>query len=168
MGSGKCRLYIGTGGSRGAAPDSGFVLSSKLAVWASRKANRLSKAQRSRFNTACIVYDEESGRYFYGRNRGIELANAKKNAVLFGDGSNPGILPAQTLKNGLIVGRCAEVDAVNKALNAGARLKNLTMLTIYADNGRSGLFGSKKCSCPNCTYAFKGRIKFNHSGWEEP
>lgn len=62
-----------------------------------------------------------------------------------------------SLKNGLIVGRCAEVDAVNKALNAGARLENLTMLTIYADNGRSGLFGSKKCSCPNCTYAFKGR-----------
>lgn len=167
MGSGKCRLYIGTAGSRGAAPGSGIVLSSKLTAWASRKAERLSKKQRNGFNTACIVYDEESGRYFYGRNRGIELAGAKKNAVLFGDGSKPGILPAQTLENGLTVGRCAEVDAVNKALNAGARLENLTMLTIYADDGRGGLFGSKKRSCLNCTHAFKGRIKCNHSGWEE-
>ncbi len=167
MGSGKCRLYIGTAGSRSAAPGSGIVLSSKLTAWASRKAERLSKGQRRKFNTACIVYDEESGRYFYGRNKGIELAGAKKNTVLFGDGSNPGILPGQTLKNGLTVGQCAEVDAVNKALNAGARLENLTMLTIYADDGRGSKFGSKKRACPNCTYAFKDTIKCNHSGWEE-
>lgn len=89
MGSGKCRLYIGTGGSRGAAPDSGFVLSSKLTAWASRKADRLSKAQRGRFNTACIVYNEESGRYFYGRNQGIELANAKKNPCCLAIGTIP-------------------------------------------------------------------------------
>ena len=167
MGSGKRGLYLGTVGARGARPGSAVLMSAKLTAWAHRKAMGLSGRQRRAFNTACIVYDEESGRYFYGRNKGVELGNAKKNPVLFGEEGKPGILPIKSLKKDLIVGRCAEVDAVNKALNAGARPENLTMMTIYADEGRGGKFGSKKCACPNCTYAFKGRIKHNYSGWEE-
>lgn len=28
-------------------------------------------------------------------------------------------------------------------------------------------FGEPKFACANCTYAFKGKIKHNHSGWKE-
>jgi hypothetical protein len=167
MGSGVSGLYVGTAGARSAAPVSAAVMSSKLVAWAQRKSSGMSNCQRRKFNTACVVYDEESGRYFYGRNRGIELGGNPKNPQLFGGKGIEGILPSATLKDGLTVGQCAEVDAVNKALNAGAKLGNLTMMTIFADEGRGGRFGRPKCACPNCTYAFKGRIKYNHSGWEE-
>lgn len=182
MGSGKRGLYGGTVGSGAtskpanagispetlralitAANSSKPVMTQKVKDWAQKEADELaaiSKRKRNKFNTASVVYDEESGQYFYGRNKGIELSGVEKNPQLFGEN---GILPKKPL-NDYPFGNCAEVDAINSALNAGAKLGNLTLTTIHtSDKG----FGDPKKACKNCTYTFKGKIKHNHSGWEE-
>lgn len=64
--------------------------------------------------------------------------------------------------NRYAVGNCAEVDAVNNALNAGAKLENLYMSTIYTTKSS---FGCLKSACENCTYTFKGKIIENFAGW---
>lgn len=138
-------------------------MTTAVSSWTKKKADELSavsKTKRSKFNTASTVYDEESGKYFYGRNRGIELSGSKKNPKLFG---KDGVLPKQSL-NIYPVGNCSEVDAINNALNSGAKLENLTLLTVHTH--KEG-FGKPKIACENCTYAFKGKIKHNHSGWKE-
>ena len=132
--------------------------------WARREVDnlsRVSKRKRRDFNTACIAYDVETGREYYGRNAGIEISGAPKNPLLFGSGEKLGLLPQASL-NHLKVGNCAEVDAVNQALNAGASIGNLHIRTICADERR---FGQDKPACLNCTHAFKGRVKGNYSGW---
>lgn len=181
MGSGKSGLYSGTVGSgaahvvaAGISPETARailiavksskpVMTQKVKDWAQKEVDTLeavSRGKRKKFNTASIVYDEESDQYFYGRNNGIELSGAEKNPELFGEN---GILPKKPL-NDYPFGNCAEVDAINSALNAGAKLKNLTLTTIHASNKG---FGEPKKACKNCTYTFKGKIKHNHTGWEE-
>lgn len=61
------------------------------------------------------------------------------------------------------VGNCAEVDAINQALNSGAKLENITIYTIHTTKGH---VGRRKEACENCTFAFKGKIKKNHTGWK--
>lgn len=99
-----------------------------------------------------------SEKNFFGRNKGIELSNADKHPLLFGEN---GILPSKSL-NEYVVGNCAEVDGVNQALNAGGKIENMYMLTIHTTNEA---LGEAKIACENCTYAFKGKIKLNISGW---
>ena len=94
-------------------------------------------------------------------NRGIQLDKATKNPILFGDGTNKGILPEKSL-NQYSVGNCAEVHAVNKALNAGAQLKDLHISTIHTTKTS---MGEPKVACENCTYAFKGKVKHNNTDW---
>lgn len=138
----------------------------KIKSWANDEAERLSgisKRQREKFNTASIVYDESTGKYYYGKNKGISINNTFKNPILFGDDNSKGILPEKSL-NKYIVGNCAEVDAVNNALNDGAKLENLYMSTIHTTNNS---FGDLKSACENCTYTFKGKIVENYAGWFE-
>lgn len=130
--------------------------------WAKRLQEGMSRTQRSKFNTACMVVDISTGKVYYGRNHGIELDHAKKNPTLFGDGTSKGLLPNPSL-NHYSVGNCAEADAINKALNAGASLANLQLMTIHTT--KKG-FGKLKCACENCTAAFKGNVAGNHSGWK--
>ena len=61
----------------------------------------------------------------------------------------------------LAVGNCAEIHAVNKALNDGASLSNLRMYTIHTTKSS---FGKAKEACENCTHALKGNIKTNYTG----
>ena len=134
--------------------------------WAQRKAEELaaiSKTQRDRFNTATVVYDESNGKYYYGRNNGIAKDGSPKNAILFGDETHEGILPKHTL-NDYVIGNCAEVDAINNALNDKAELKNLHITTIHTTPSS---MGKSKPACKNCTYSFKGRIKRNYTGWHQ-
>ena len=98
---------------------------------------------------------------YFGRNYGIEGDGSEKNPLLFGDSTRAGILPKKSL-NGYPIGNCAEVDAVNTALNAGASLSNLQLMTIHVTKKS---FGKLKPACENCTVAFRGRIKGNYSGW---
>ena len=67
-----------------------------------------------------------TGKYYNGRNHGIEIDHSKKNPILFGDTNHKGLLPEKSL-NRLPLGNCAEIHAVNKALNDGAKLKNQSL-----------------------------------------
>lgn len=136
----------------------------KVVLWANNESNRLlkiSKRQRDKFNTASIVYDKSTGKYYYGRNKGISINNKDKNHILFGDDNSKGILPEKSF-NKYDVGNCAEVDAVNNALNDRAKLENLYMSTMDTTEFR---FGDLKNACENCTYTFKGKIIENYAGW---
>ena len=137
--------------------------------WAKRKFNELPKEIRNKFNTACIVYYEnkdsyeDKDSYFFGRNGGYLEEQYERNPIIFGDESHEGILPNEQICK-YPIGNCAEVDAVNRALNANAKLESLFMLTIHTTKRR---FGDYKESCENCEYTFKGRIKHNFSGWKD-
>ena len=168
MGSGKSDLYFGTYGAKPTSTNnppntlhSKEIMQKNVHSWAVREKNKLSKTQQGKFNTACVVYDCTTGKRYYGRNNGIDRNGDKKNPLLFGKDGKGGILPKSSL-NHLEVGRCAEVDAVNRALNNGAKLENLYMMTIYT---RDDMFGQPKKACLNCTYTFKGKIKENHAKW---
>lgn len=165
MGSGNKGHYNGTHGSSAYAPHKPAQLHKKLSTWAKRVANQLestSKRQRDLFNVACIVYDISTGKRYYGRNNGIQRNNEPKNEILFGNKTQTGLLPTKSL-NRYRIGNCAEVDAVNKALNHGAKLKNLYMTTIDTTKNN---FGKLKEACKNCTYTFKGKIRINYAGWK--
>ncbi len=168
MGSGTSGLYVGTYGANDLTKGkktkenpSKEAMHQSINQWAISEKNKLSKTQQNKFNTACIACDCVTGNQYYGRNNGIKISGDEKNPILFGENDKGGILPTTSL-NHLEVGRCAEVDAVNKALNSGAKLENLYMLTIHT---RSDMFGELKKACENCTYAFKDKIKENYAGW---
>ncbi|WP_034467762.1 hypothetical protein [Butyrivibrio proteoclasticus] len=166
MGSGKGKRYSGTTGAKAGTGPHARTMHSKVNNWAKDKASELekkSKRQRDKFNTAAVVYDESTQKYYYGMNRGIQLDNANKNPILFGDDHTKGILPEKSLNN-YSVGNCAEVHAINKALNDGAKLKDLHITTIHTE---SKSMGNPKEACENCTYAFKKKIKHNNTGWHK-
>ena len=104
-----------------------------------------SNRQLNKFNTATVAYDVTTGNYYYGMNRGIQIS---------GDSLNPSLkswLPESSL-NEFRLGNCAEVDAVNQALNDGADIKNLYLYTINTKNNLH------KAMCKNCVYTFKNRV----------
>ena len=136
-----------------------------VVLWAKEQVSELEKKsnrQREKFNTASIAYDESTGKYYYGRNGGIEKNASPKNPILFGDSTHEGILPKESL-NIYKIGNCAEVDAINNALNNGAKLENLHISTIHTTKDN---MGKPKAACENCTYAFKGKVKRNYTGWK--
>ena len=51
-----------------------------------------------------------------------------------------------------VVGNCAEVDAVNKALIDGAKMDNLVLYTYDIIND------IPKGMCENCIFTFRGRV----------
>ncbi len=164
MGSGVSEAYGGThGSSQSTSGSSAAAMHQRVSNWAQRMQSELPNNQRKRFNTACAVVDAETGRTYYGRNRGIKEEGERENSILFGDGKHSGLLPSSTI-SGYEIGNCAEAHAVNRALNAGAKVENLRMITIHVTKSR---MGELKAACKNCTYAFKGRIKGNYSGWTE-
>ncbi|MBR4529311.1 MAG: hypothetical protein IKO80_03420 [Lachnospiraceae bacterium] len=166
MGTGAGGKYSGTSGARAGRGPYARAMHAKLLSWAGRKAydlEKVSNRQREKFNTASVVYDESTGKYYYGMNRGIKLEHEEKNPILFGDSTRKGILPQKSLNN-YEVGNCAEVHAINRALNDNASLGNLHITTIHTTNSS---MGEAKTACENCTHAFKGRIKHNNTGWKK-
>ena len=152
-------LFSGTSGSRHTSSEIKTYSKGKLTSWAKEQKEGMSGKQKQKFNTACIVYDEKTGKCYYGRNAGIPNYGASIHPDL------QAILPKEKLcKNE--IGNCAEVDAVNKALKAGAKIKNLHMTTIHTNETSKHSFGDYKAACPNCKATFKGHIKKNYSGWE--
>ena len=130
--------------------------------WAIQKRNELTGKAKKNFNTACVVYDEKTGKFYYGRNGGFRETGYQRNPILFGDSEHEGLLPKTSL-NKYPVGNCAEVDAINNALNSGADISHLHITTIHTTKNQ---FGNYKESCENCTYAFKNKVKANYSGWK--
>lgn len=84
-------------------------------------------------------------------NRDIQLSGDNLNASL------ESWLPDSSL-NEFRLGNCAEVDAVNQALNAGA---DVSGLYIYTINTKTNM---PKQMCENCSYTFVGRVAeiFSH------
>ncbi len=118
----------------------------------SRMEERLanSKNQLNKFNTASVVYDSATGNYYYGMNRGIQLGGDNLNLLL------KSWLPEKSL-NDYKLGNCAEVDAINQALNSGANVNGLYMYTI---NTKTNL---PKPMCENCNYTFWSRVAYVYS-----
>ncbi len=159
-------------GTKGQRISQGIVPSNQremVTSWATAMAKYLqSKSNRKRdsFKTACVAFDENTGKLYYGRNKGInhEASNVDKNITLFGDSTHEGILPSRSLNGYPTPWNCAETDAINQALNDNAELCNIHIYTIDTTPNN---FGKPKKSCRNCTYAYKGKIKKNNTGWEE-
>lgn len=156
-------------GTRGQRISQGLVPSNqkaKVTSWAKATADYLagkSKTQRDKFKTACVAFDEKTGNLYFGRNGGInkDASNVVKNDILFGKN---GILPGKSLNGYPTPWNCAETDAINKALNAGAKLENIHIYTISTSKTN---FGKDRASCINCKTAYYGRIKRNNTGWED-
>lgn len=167
MAKGNSGLFFRTKGENylsGINPDN---LKQKAFEYAEEISKKGLTLEKRFLNTTCVVYDEKTDRYYYGMNHGIELHSTPKNVILFGNEISEGILPKKSL-NDYPIGNCAEVDAINNALNNGSRLENLHIATL--DVRRKNIRAHKiigKRSCKNCSYAFKGRIKENYTGWEE-
>jgi hypothetical protein len=167
MSKGNSHQFSGTKGEKiaqGIVPENQHKM---VTSWAQDLASELegqSKRKRDGFKTACVAFDEETGELYYGRNGGInrDASNVTKNPVLFGDSKHEGILPSKSLNAYPTSWNCAETDAINKALNSGAKLENIHIYTISTT--KRG-FGSDKESCINCKTAYKGRIKKNNTGW---
>lgn len=110
-----------------------------------------SNRQLDKFNTATVVYDARTGNYYYGMNRGVQLSGDMLNLSL------ESWLPESSL-NQYRLGNCAEVDAVNQALNSGANASDLYLYTINTKNNVS------KPMRENCIYTFGDRVAdvFSH------
>ncbi|MDR9856626.1 contractile injection system protein, VgrG/Pvc8 family [Paenibacillus sp. VCA1] len=120
-----------------------------------------SKRKLDNFNTASVAYDAGTGKYYYGMNKGVQLSGDVKNPMLFGSKDQAGILPKASL-NDYAIGNCAEVDAVNQALNNGANMGDLYLYTIKTTSNE---FGVAKIACENCTFTFKGNVADALTGW---
>ncbi len=164
MSKGLSGLFDGTHGYKPSTPKKYLKSFMHLSVkaWAIQKSKELTGKAKKNFNTACVAYDQEKHKLYYGRNAGYRENGYIRNPILFGDSSNNGILPKHSL-NKYPVGNCAEVDAINRALNDGAKLENLHITTIHTTKKH---FGKYKESCENCTYAFRDKIFINYSGWK--
>lgn len=104
-----------------------------------------SKRQLDKFNTATVVYDAKTGEFYYGMNRGVQLSGDTLNSEL------SKWLPEKSL-NQYRLGNCAEVDAVNQALNSGSNISDIYLYTINTKNNMP------KPMCENCVYTFMDRV----------
>ncbi|NJM79322.1 MAG: hypothetical protein HC854_06330 [Flavobacterium sp.] len=106
----------------------------------------ISQRQLSKFNTATVIFDRVSGKFFFGRNKGIEMSKTKIHPDL------EKMLPEKSL-NQYKLGNCAECDAVNQALWArkGAKMEDFDMFTKGVKSDGSTF---PKIQCDNCQVTF--------------
>jgi len=128
-------------------------LSGKVNEWAKTTMNSLETAtQKAKFNTATVVYDKTLKKYFFGRNKGIQIK---------GDEIHPQLkkmLPEESLNN-YKLGNCAECDAVNQALHAGSKVDDLKMYTVGVRKDGTTF---AKPQCENCQQTFQGIEDFTN------
>jgi hypothetical protein len=106
-----------------------------------------SNNQLREFNTATILYDKLTGKYYYGANRGIFVSGTEIHPTLTNK------LP-KTSTNAYKLGNCAECDAVNQALRDGANWGDLQMHTVGVEWNTGKIFPKPLCS--NCEITFIG------------
>ena len=106
-----------------------------------------SNNQLREFNTATILYNKSTGKYYYGANKGIAVSGAEIYPTLANK------LP-QTSTNAYKLGNCAECDAVNQALHDGANWGDLQMHTVGVQWNTGATFPKPLCS--NCEVTFTG------------
>lgn len=159
MSKNSSNLFVGTKGARLAKAITPSVQRSLVRSWAEKEALRLekiSKRQREKFKTACVAVDENTGRFYYGKNGGINRNGDDLHPIL------KTLLPSNSLNGYPTPWNCAESHAINQALHAGANISNLHIYTIGTTKND---FGSDKVSCANCTAAYKGKVRRNNTGW---
>ncbi|WP_109833252.1 hypothetical protein [Reichenbachiella versicolor] len=106
-----------------------------------------SNNQLRKFNTATVVYNKKTGKYYYGANQGIAKS---------GDGIHEYLakkLPKESTNN-YKLGNCSECDGVNKALNDGSNWSDLQMHTVGVQWDTGSTFAKPMCS--NCEITFEG------------
>ena len=106
-----------------------------------------SNNQLREFNTATILYNKSTGKYYYGANKGIAVSGAEIHPTLASK------LP-ETSTNAYKLGNCAECDAVNQALHDGANWGDLQMHTVGVQWNTGATFPKPLCS--NCEITFTG------------
>lgn len=159
-------LFEGTHGDIVARAIKLSVQRAELLKWAdevSMSLSSISKRKRDKFKTACVAVDEQTGMMFFGKNGGIGRDGADIHQSL------RAVMPNESLNNYPTPWNCAEADAINQALYAGASLSDIHIYTIStAARGRGdNEYGHDKRSCENCTFAFRGRIRRNNTGWTD-
>lgn len=106
-----------------------------------------SNNQLREFNTATILYNKATGKYYYGANKGIAVSGSEIHPTLAAK------LP-ETSTNSYKLGNCAECDAVNQALHDGANWSDLQMHTVGVQWNTGATFPKPLCS--NCEITFEG------------
>lgn len=96
-------------------------------------------SNRNRPRCSSIVYDIANDRCYYGRSN---WGSCNINAQL------ESLVPSDSLTGWSDVYNCAEMDAINQALNDGSNLRNLQIYTVYTKTGDSAVM------CSNCFYTF--------------
>ena len=93
----------------------------------------------SRPTCSSVVYDTVKNSYYYGRSNwaGISI-NTELEALV----------PSESLASWNNVYNCAEMDAINQALNKGSNLEYLQLYTVYTKTGNPAVM------CENCFYSF--------------
>ncbi|RKI66641.1 hypothetical protein D7V91_12020 [bacterium 1xD42-67] len=129
-------------------------LSGKAMQWWEETKSTYSSNARKQVNKVSVVFDAQSGKYYYGVNReylGLGVKDARI-STLWPDGP----------LNEFLLGNCAENAAIYKALQGGANLDDLYLCTINLNKNAKDLLIN---ACENCTYAFKGAVADGLSGW---
>ena len=121
--------------------------------WEETKSTYSSSARRQ-VNKVSVVFDSQSGDYYYGVNREYLGLGVKDFRVSM-------LWPDEPL-NEFLLGNCAENAAIYKALQGGANLDDLYLCTV---NLNKNVSGSIINACENCTYAFKEAVADGLSGW---
>ncbi len=105
------------------------------------KKGMTSNRQLAKYRSATVAYDSESGMFYFGRNGTLRVGRDNINSTLSLH------LPETSLCK-YRLGNCSEVDAVNQALNNGAKASNLYLYTIDPHTYLP------KTMCENCFYTF--------------
>jgi len=93
-----------------------------------------------------VAIDTKTGKIYYGESGNIS-SNINK--------SLQDVMPNPSLEAHWAVANCAEFNAANNALNAGAKMKNLFIYTIIRKNK------APFCRCKNCQITVKDAIIFS-------
>lgn len=106
-----------------------------------------SNNQLRQFNTATVVHNKSTGKFYYGANKGIAKSGSDIHETLARN------LP-ETSTNSYKLGNCSECDAVNQALHDGGNWGDLQMHTVGIQWNSGNTFSKPLCS--NCDITFKG------------
>ena len=122
--------------------------------WWEDERTHLNRQQRQQTNKVSVVYDAKTDSYFYGRNREYIGSGAKDPTI--------SALWPETSLNKFEIGNCAENAAIYKAIMSGSQLDDLFVCTVNLNRSK---YGTIINACENCSYALRGAVADNLSGW---
>lgn len=130
-------------GKLGAAFGSSAPIAPKVArVYASTLIKGVSKSKLPR--VISVIVDRKTGKVFTGKSGGLKGKTVNEQLKK--------LLPKESLKEWSTT-NCAECEALNNALNAGAKLENMEMHTLQIDKKTGTYIEVNKCA--NCEITTK-------------